>query len=112
MNSFASFDHYHTPLGPDGTPYAYYEALRDEALANGQPIGRSEAHGGFWVVVGWEESKAIQDNQRDFSNVAVTFPQYATPTGKPFFLSGQDEPEHTKYRRMVQAPFTRPRAQK
>ena len=112
MTSFTSFDHYQTPLGQDGTPYAYYEALRDEALANGQPIGWSEAHGGFWVVIGWEESKAIQDNQRDFSNVAVTFPQYSTPSGKPFFLSGQDEPEHTKYRRMVQAPFTRPRAQK
>lgn len=112
MNAFASFDHYRMPLGPDGTPYAYYEALRDEALGTGQRIGWSEAYGGFWVVVGWEESKAIQDNQRDFSNVAVTFPAYSTPSGKPFFLSGQDEPEHTKYRRMVQPPFTRPRAQK
>lgn len=112
MNSYASFDHYRTPLGPDGTPYAYYEDLRDQALSADEPIGWSEAHGGFWVVTGWAENEAIQRNLADFSNSAVTFPQYLTPTGKPFFLSGQDEPEHTKYRRMVQAPFTRPRSMK
>jgi hypothetical protein len=109
---YASFDHYRTPLGPDGTPYAYYEALRDAALAADEPIGWSEAYGGLWVVIGWPESEAIQRNIVDFSNSAVTFPQYATPSGKPFFLSGQDEPDHAKYRRMVQAPFTRPRSMK
>lgn len=107
---FKGFDHYKMPLGPDGTPYQYLETLRDEVVATGRPINWSNAYGGFWVVGGWDESKAIHENTTDFSNVATTFPPYATPSGKPFFLSGQDEPEHGHYRKMVQAPFTRARA--
>lgn len=107
---FTTFDHYKMPLGPDGTPYQYFEALRDESIERDKFVHWSEAYGGFWVVSGWEESRAIHQNNVDFSNVATTFPQYATPSGKPFFLSGQDEPEHKFYRAMVQAPFTRPRA--
>lgn len=107
---FAGFDHYNTPLGPDGTPFEYFETIRDAAIRSGRPIGWSEAYGGFWVVAGWPESRAIHENTADFSNVATTFPQYATPSGKPFFMSGQDAPEHGHYRRMVQPPFTRPRA--
>ena len=61
------------------------------------------------MVVGWQESVAILENQADFSSSASTFPQYATPSGKQFMLAGYDEPEHSKYRRIVQAPFTRPR---
>lgn len=110
MSLFRGFDHYDTPLGPDGTPYEFFERLRDEAQATSTPIGWSDAHGGFWVVASWQASREIHENTRDFSNAAVTFPRYATPSGKPFFLSGQDEPEHTFYRRMVQAPFTRPNA--
>lgn len=112
MELIAGFDHYATPLGPDGTPYEYFEKIRDEALAAGRDIGWSEAHGGFWVTTGWAASREIHQNNVDFSNRATTFPQYATPSGKPFFLSGQDEPEHTHYRAMVQAPFTKVRAQK
>lgn len=110
MSLVSTFDHYATPLGPDGTPYEYFERVRDEALEAGREIGWSKAHGGFWVVTGWQTSRDIHQNTVDFSNSAVTFPQYATPSGKPFMLSGQDEPDHTHYRRMVQAPFTRPRA--
>jgi len=110
MSLVSTFDHYATPLGPDGTPYEYFERVRDEALEAGREIGWSNAHGGFWVVTGWQTSREIHQNTVDFSNSAVTFPQYATPSGKPFMLSGQDEPDHTHYRRMVQAPFTRPRA--
>lgn len=110
MSIFATFDHYAMPLGPDGTPNDYFEALRDAAMSMPTPIGWSDAHGGFWVVAGWQESRQIHENTVDFSNSAVTFPQYATPSGKPFFLSGQDEPDHARYRRMVQAPFTRPAA--
>ena len=110
MNLISTFDHYATPLGPDGTPYEYFEMVRDEALASSRDIGWSNAHGGFWVVTSWQVSRDIHQNTVDFSNSAVTFPQYSTPSGKPFLLSGQDEPDHTHYRRMVQSPFTRPRA--
>ena len=109
MSHLRTFDHYKTPLGADGTPYGYYEMIRDEAVAQNRFIEWSEAYGGFWVVVGWQESVAILENQADFSSSASTFPQYATPSGKQFMLAGYDEPEHSKYRRIVQAPFTRPR---
>lgn len=112
MALITSFDHYATPIGPDGTPYAYFEAIRDEALAAGRELGWSEAHGGFWVTTGWAASRELHQNNTDLSNRATTFPPYGTPSGKPFFLSGQDEPEHTHYRRMVQAPFTKIRAMK
>lgn len=110
MALVASFDHYATPLGADGTPYDYFEKIRDEALGAGRDISWSHAHGGFWVVSSWQVSRQIHENTVDFSNSAVTFPQYSTPSGKPFMLSGQDEPDHAHYRRMVQAPFTRARA--
>jgi len=109
MRHSRTFDHYKTPLGADCTPYGYYEMIRDEAVAQNRFIEWSEAYGGFWVVVGWQESVAILENQADFSSSASTFPQYATPSGKQFMLAGYDEPEHSKYRRIVQAPFTRPR---
>lgn len=112
MTLVSTFDHYATPLGTDGTPYDYFERVRDEAIAAGEEIGWSNAHGGFWVVTSWKASREIHQNTVDFSNSAVTFPQYSTPSGKPFMLSGQDEPDHTHYRRMVQAPFTLPRAKR
>jgi cytochrome P450 len=112
MSLFTTFDHYNTPIGPDGTPYEYFEMLRDEAIADQRPIGWSEAYGGFWVVAGWPESRAIHENTIAFSNVATTFPPYSTPSGRPFMMSGQDEPEHSHYRKMVQTPFSRPRAAK
>ena len=112
MDYLRQFDHYNTPIGVDGSPYAYYRTIRDEAISANRPVGRSDAHGGFWVVVGWQEAIAILENQADFSSSATTFPQYATPSGKPFMLSGYDEPDHSKYRRIVQAPFTRPRTLK
>lgn len=112
MSLISNFDHYATPLGADGTPYEYFEMVRDEAIAAGREIGWSNAHGGFWVVTSWKVSREIHQNTVDFSNSAVTFPQYSTPSGKPFMLSGQDEPDHRHYRNMVQAPFTKIRAQR
>jgi hypothetical protein len=29
MSLYTHFDHYNSPVGPDGTPYRYFEALRD-----------------------------------------------------------------------------------
>lgn len=96
-------DHYNTPLGPDGTPYAYIEALRDELE---EPrIGWSEAYGGFWVVGGYDETIEIMNNKDVFSNRGVTFPRYETG-GFTLMLAGQDEPEHKKYRSLVAGPFS------
>lgn len=96
-------DHYNTPLGPDGTPFAYLEALRDELEET--PIGWSEAYGGFWVVGGYEETVEIMANKDVFSNRGVTFPRYESGEFT-LMLAGQDEPEHKKYRSLVAGPFS------
>ncbi len=96
-------DHYNTPLGPDGTPFAYFEALRDEAEKT--PIARSEAYGGYWFVGGYAESVEIMQNHTAFSNKGVTFPKYETGDFE-LMLAAQDEPTHKKYRQLVAAPFS------
>lgn len=106
MSLVKEFDHYNPPLGPDGTPFEYYEALRDEAIATDTPIGWSEKYGGFWVCVGYEETRQIFHDTESFSNLGTTFPGYATPGGRDVMLAGMDEPAHKKYRRLVQAPFS------
>jgi cytochrome P450 len=110
VSLYTSFDHYNPPIGPDQTPYDYFEALRDEAIETETPIGWSEVYGGFWVCTGWEEAREIQHDTEAFSNIDVTFPSYALPGGRPMMLSGIDEPAHKKYRRLVQAPFSPARA--
>lgn len=110
MSLYSEFDHYNAPLGPDGTPFAYYESLRDEALATGTPIGWSEAYGGFWVVTGWQEAKEISHNHQAFSNTGATFPSYGTPGQRPIMLDEYDEPEHKRYRRLMTPPFSPKRA--
>ncbi|MDQ1735780.1 MAG: hypothetical protein QOH56_2031 [Pseudonocardiales bacterium] len=106
MSLYTQFDHYNTPFGPDQTPYAFYEALRDEAVRTDTPIGWSEVYGGFWVVTGWEESQRIQRNPQLFSSTEVTFPAFKTPDGRPLMLAGYDDPQHLKYRRLLQTPFS------
>lgn len=99
----ATADHYNTPLGPDGTPYAYLEALRDELETT--PIGWSEMYGGFWVVGGYDQTVEIMANKDVFSNRGVTFPRYESGDFT-LMLAGQDEPEHKKYRSLVASTFS------
>lgn len=111
MSLYTDFDHYNSPIGPDGTPYQFFEALRDEAIETNTPIGWSEVYGGFWVVTGWDESREIMHNPDVFSNREVTFPSYGVPDEEAarsyqMMLAGQDEPDHKKYRRLVQTPFS------
>ena len=106
MDFFADFDHYDVPIGLDGTPYGYYEAFRDWAVESDRPIGWSEKHDGFWVVVGYDAGREIFQNPAAFSSAEPTFPGYATPYGRPLMLAAQDEPDHKKYRQLVQGPFS------
>lgn len=102
---YTDFDHRTPPLGPDGTPFQYYEKLRDEAV-NGNPIGWSEHHNGFWVVAGYPECHEIMQNHDTFSSAAVTFPAYQTGEKNTLMLAGMDEPLHKKYRSLVIQPFS------
>ncbi len=100
---FTTADHYHTPLGSDGTPHAFFEALRDEAET--APIAWSEAYGGHWVVAGYKEVQAIIQNPKAFSNKGVTFPRYETGEFE-LMMAAQDDPVHKKYRKLVAKPFS------
>jgi hypothetical protein len=102
---YTDFDHANPPLGPDGTPYDFFEALRDEALETETPIGWSKEYGGFWVATGFEVVRDIfQDTQR-FSNRGVTFPAYDVGEDSTLMLAAQDPPAHDKYRKLVQSAF-------
>lgn len=106
MSLFVGYDHTDLPLGADGTPHDFYRRLRDEAFENGTPIGWSEALGGFWVVVGREESQAIHRDVETFSSTQSSFPLYASATGNQQMLSEYDPPEHSRYRALVAPAFS------
>ncbi len=99
----ATFDHLHPRIGQDGTPCAYYEALRDEAAARGRYVGWSTAHEGFWAVVGYEEYSEIARNPAAFSNREPTLPRYGT--GEALMIAGQDDPHHRFARALVNSSF-------
>jgi len=101
--SFTDFDHLRPRLGRDGTPMAYYRAMRDDAQRTGRYIGWSEVHGGFWVAVGYTECEEISRKHEIFSNRIGTFPRYATD--ETVMLAEQNEPEHKTVRMMVNSPF-------
>lgn len=100
---FTGADHYHTPLGPDGTPHAFFEELRDEAERT--PIAWSETYGGHWVVAGFDEVQKVIENTKAFSNKGVTFPRYETGEFE-LMMAAQDDPVHKKYRQLVAKPFS------
>jgi cytochrome P450 len=101
---YTHFDHLHPPIGPDGTPNAFYEALRDEVIQENRPVGWSEEHGGFWVIAGYPEVFETMHNTRVFSNANVTFPNYGT--NEALMLAGQDDPAHKRARLLVNEPFS------
>jgi cytochrome P450 len=99
----STFDHVNPPIGRDGTPYEYYDAIRGEAIEKGRYVEWSDRHDGFWAVVGYEESVAVSRNSQAFSNHEATIPRWET--NEPMMLAHQDDPEHRFARAMVNAPF-------
>lgn len=100
---FATADHYNAPIGPDGTPYAHLEALRNAFEKT--PIAWSEVYDGHWIVGGYDETVEIMQNTQAFSNKGVTFPRYETGEFE-LMLAGQDDPVHKNYRKLVAGPFS------
>ena len=112
MSLYREFDHVAPVLGADGTPFDYYERLRDEALASDKPIGWSERHGGFWVVSGWQAARDVYLDHNNISSRVVAHPQYQTSTGNRMILAEEDEPAHGLHRRLVNTPFSPGNAEK
>ncbi len=107
---FTNFDHYAVPVGPDGTPYQFFEAFRDYVAEHETPIGWTESYGGAWVVAGYDEAKEMMLAPGTFSSAETTLPNYVQPSGRPLIIGQMDEPEHTKYRKLVQPAFGPKRA--
>jgi cytochrome P450 len=99
-----SFDHVHTELGSDGTPYDNYHALLSEAKETGRFFGWSKQHGGFWVIFGHSECIEIARQADAFSNREATFPAYAMQ--ERFMISSFDDPEHKIQRAIVNRSFS------
>ena len=112
MSLYARFDHLAPVLGTDGTPFDYWERLRDEAIATKTPIGWSECHGGFWVVTGWQAARDVYSDHHNVSSRVVAHPQYETSTGNRMILAEEDQPLHGLHRRLVSTPFTPANADK
>ncbi|MFT4561610.1 MAG: cytochrome P450 [Gammaproteobacteria bacterium] len=112
MSLYQDFDHLAPPIGADGTPFEYYEQLRDEALITNTPIGWSEHHGGFWVVTGWQAARDVYLDHQNISSRVVALPQYQTSTGNRMILAEEDEPAHKTHRRLVNSPFSPGNAEK
>ena len=82
----AAFDH--TSEAQMEQPYELYRRLRDQC-----PVGHSEAHGGFWFAMRYDDVAAITRNFRVFSNAdGVALPRQPT---SPMFPVDLDPPEHT-----------------
>jgi cytochrome P450 len=85
------FDQHDPQLRGDQV-YAVYDALR------GARVARSERHGGFWIVTGYDDVKAIEQDVETFSSAeGVMFPR--APGQFRSLALEQDPPDHAKFRR-------------
>ena len=67
------------------------------------PVRRSERHGGFWFVSTYEAAMAAQRNPEAFSNKDFTIPRRPVP---PLIPATMDPPEHTGFKKLLNAYFT------
>jgi cytochrome P450 len=98
----ARFDH--TAEDQMGEPYELFRRLRDEC-----PVGRSEAYGGFWFAMRYDDVAGIVRNFRAFSNTdGVAVPRQPTSPMYPLEL---DPPVHTEFKNALTPHFHVSRAE-
>lgn len=103
---FADFDHYRLPLGDDGTPLDAVKAVRNRSSEADVWIDYAESHGGFWLVSGWDEARAIFRDAQTFSSAVPITPPFLNVTGRPLMLVGYDGDQHVQYRRLIHEWFS------
>jgi cytochrome P450 len=80
-------------------PGVYYETLRGQC-----PVAHTDAYGGFWLMSRYRDVYDAILNTDIFSSAScITIPVLPKP---PVPCLEQDDPEHRKYRRPMQAWFT------
>ncbi|MGX9787744.1 cytochrome P450 [Mycobacterium sp. MMS18-G62] len=69
-----------------------------------QRISRSESHGGFWVITGYQDVVDVAHNPATYSNRnGIGFPAFVA--SEAMIPSSLDPPENIPYRRILAEPF-------
>jgi hypothetical protein len=100
--SYRSYDHHATDATFDSV-YETWSALQAEC-----PIGRSDAHGGMWVVTGYPETVSVLRTPEVFSSFPATLPSF--PQDTRMMPVEMDPPDHQRYRAPMAEPFSPKRA--
>lgn len=98
LDEYSTFDHHNT----DHSWYQWSNSF--ERLRSQCPVGRSEAHGGFWVVTGYPETMEIINNPEIFSSKSIIVPPF--PKASRMVPIEVDPPDHMKYRRILARVFS------
>lgn len=87
-------------------PYSVVDRVREE-----QPVLRSELYGGFWLLTRYEDVTRAALDYHSFTSsvVGVTIIPPSQPRKYPQIPIELDPPEHTRYRGLVSALFSRGR---
>jgi cytochrome P450 len=95
---YRDYDHYDPGTSLE-TVHQMWDDLRSEC-----PVGRSDAHGGMWVVTGYPEAYDVLHRPEVFSSHPVSFPPFPSPFKMmPVEI---DPPEHARYRALLAPPFS------
>lgn len=104
---FEDYDLHNVPIGRDGTPYEYFEKLRDYGIETDQQLGWSNAWDGYWAVIGFDAAKHIYHDDENFTTeLQTSIPRYKTLNGRQIMLGEMSDPVHAGYRSHINTPFS------
>lgn len=83
-----------------GDPYPVYGWLR-----RNRPVGRSDKHGGFWILSSYEHIAEVCRQPEIFSSNPAAIPANMGQA-RPMIPLEADPPDHTRYRRILAPVFS------
>ncbi|HXQ46246.1 MAG TPA: hypothetical protein VN806_06490 [Caulobacteraceae bacterium] len=96
----------------NGHPYALYRELRDTAPVywNPEPNGR-----GFWALTRYDDVYAVDHDFQTYSSGPTIMipdppPGQTGALGEATMMLMMDPPQHTAFRKLIRAEFTKPAA--
>jgi cytochrome P450 len=100
------FDHHDPAFVAD--PYSVVDRIREE-----QPVLHSERYGGFWLLTRYQDVRDAALDYESFTSsvVGVTIIPPSQPRNYPQIPIEFDPPEHTRYRSLVSALFSKGRVE-